>query len=61
MTLLNVDSVVGPYGDDKVRRQDEDIAYVLPHKGGHKRIFSKIRKIAKNIMKKIKNKNRMKT
>ena len=61
MTLLNVDNVVGPDKDDRVRRQDEEITYVQTHKGGHKRIFSKIRKIAKNIMKKIKNKNKMKT
>eukprot|EP00111_Clytia_hemisphaerica_P000837 TCONS_00002465-protein len=58
LTLLNVNKIVGP-SEARIRRQDEDVLTVFPgHKKGHKRIFSKIRKIAHNIMKKIRAKSK---
>ena len=72
LTLLNVNEIIGPE-DARTRRQEGGMVHhQLPiattnsdkisyrEAKGDKRIFKKIRKIAHNIMKKIKNKNQKK-
>ena len=68
LTLLNVNEIVGPE-EARTRRQDEGIhqssfstksKIPFHDKKGEKRIFKKIRKIAHNIMKKIKSKSQKK-
>ena len=71
LTLVNVNRFIGPpsppTNEDEARnrRQDEDISSsslsVNAHKKGNKRIFFKIRKIAHNIVKKLRAKNKKKT
>lgn len=68
LTLLNVNKIIGP-GETRAKRQDDGFQQLTltasdnkmsssTHlKKGNKRIFKKIRKIAHNIMKKIKAKN----